>query len=457
MSPAVATCIYSLGVLGLFWLNRDGERRTSPGLWLAVVWFLFCCSRSLSQWLGMAGTVDNPMEGNPLDRNVYLALILAGIVILLRRNRVATLMQANLPIVLAFLYCAFSIFWSDYPDIAAKRWVKSVGDIVFIWIVLTDREPSEAIKELFNRAGFLLIPFSLLLIKYFPALGRQYGRWTGAAMYNGAALTKNDMGTLCMLFGLTAAWQLINYRRDHGGKVRILPIAAQATILLMVLWLFSIVDSMTSLGCFVIGMGILIATSFRPIAQGRLLLHSVVAAAVFIPFSVLFLHVGMAMAHQMTGRNLETLTTRTDVWAAALKLEGNPLLGTGFQSFWLGHRLQSMWDMFWWQPNEAHNGYLEVFLNLGWIGVVILCIILVTGYRTVIARLRRHAPEGSLMLAFFLAALVYNFTEAAFFQMMAPVWFVLLLAIMATPHPSRYRSLGPRVRRQVEVDHVVRV
>jgi O-antigen ligase len=405
----------------------------------------------------MAGTVDNPMEGNPLDRNVYLALIIAGIVILLRRKRVITMMQANLPIVLAFLYCAFSIFWSDYPDIAAKRWIKSVGDIVFIWIVLTDREPSEAIKELFNRSGFLLIPFSLLLIKYYPAMGRQYGRWTGDAMYNGVALTKNDMGTLCMLFGLSAAWQLMNYPRDRVGKIRILPIAAQGMILLMVLWLFSIVDSMTSLGCFVIGMCILVATKFRPIAQGRLLLHSVVAAAVLIPFSVLFLHVGMAMAHQLTDRNLETLTTRTDVWAAALKLGGNPFLGTGFQSFWLGHRLQSMWNIFWWQPNEAHNGYLEVFLNLGWIGVVILCCILAIGYRTVIARLRRHAPEGTLMLAFFVAALVYNFTEAAFFQMMAPVWFVLLLAIMAAPRPIRHKSLSSKVGRHVVVDHAVRV
>ena len=69
-----------------------------------------------------------------------------------------------------------------------------------------------------------------------------------------------------------------------------------------------------------------------------------------------------------------TLTGRTEIWTHVLWVAGNPLLGTGFESFWLGDRLANVWSI---MPGiqEAHNGYLEVYLNLGWIGVTLLAVI----------------------------------------------------------------------------------
>ena len=58
------------------------------------------------------------------------------------------------------------------------------------------------------------------------------------------------------------------------------------------------------------------------------------------------------------------------------------MVGTGFESFWLGKRLERMWSIYWWHPREAHDGYIEIFLNLGWLGIVMFGIVLVTGYRT---------------------------------------------------------------------------
>jgi exopolysaccharide production protein ExoQ len=84
--------------------------------------------------------------------------------------------------------------------------------------------------------------------------------------------------------------------------------------------------------------------------------------------------------------------------------------------------------------NEAHNGYLEIYLNLGWAGIALLGLVILTGFPKVLRALRLDTESGKLMLAYFILGLIYNFTEAGF-KMMNPVWIFFLLAIMAVPNP----------------------
>jgi O-antigen ligase len=114
-------------------------------------------------------------------------------------------------------------------------------------------------------------------------------------------------------------------------------------------------------------------------------------------------------------------------------LAGNPLVGTGFESFWLGRRLEAAWGLMV-GLQEAHNGYLEVYLNLGWIGVMLLSVVIVAGYRNVMAAFRMTPTEGNLKLAYFVVGMVYNLTEAGF-RMMSSVWLLFLWAITAVPKP----------------------
>ncbi len=55
----------------------------------------------------------------------------------------------------------------------------------------------------------------------------------------------------------------------------------------------------------------------------------------------------------------------------------NAIVGAGFESFWISPSVQNFWRKLvgWWHPeglNEAHDGYIEVYLNLGWIGVCLI-------------------------------------------------------------------------------------
>jgi O-antigen ligase len=91
-----------------------------------------------------------------------------------------------------------------------------------------------------------------------------------------------------------------------------------------------------------------------------------------------------------------------------------------------------MWSIYWWHPREAHDGYIEVFLNLGWLGIVLFGNVLVTGYRTVVSAFRRNAEEGRLRLAYFVVAVAYNFAESAFGSL-NPIWIFFLLATISVP------------------------
>jgi O-antigen ligase len=434
MPPQIATVLCILGILGLFWLDRDPEARTSKALWVPVLWLLINGSRPVSVWLEVGPTMDSPekyLDGSPLDACVWAILLAGGLVVLIgRRRQVGPLLRANWPIVLFFSYCALSTLWSDYTFVAFKRWTKAVGDVVMVLVVLTDPEPVAALKRLLARAAFLLVPLSVLFIKYYPDLGRSYNPWTWMPSYCGVTMGKNLLGMACLICGLGSLWRFLDAYQDPKGRERTRRLIAHSVILAMVFWLFWMANSMTSLSCFVIAGGLMILASLTRVARGPAVLHLLVAAAVSVPLFALFSGSGGGMVESM-GRD-PTLTGRTAIWNTVLTLAGNPLAGAGFESFWLGDRLQRVWNASGQHIQEAHNGYLEVYLNLGWIGVTLLAVLIVAGYINVIRAFRRNQDASSLRLAFFAAGVIYSFTEAGF-RMMALIWIAFLLAVITGP------------------------
>ena len=437
MTSGIATVVFALGILGLFLLDRDRKSRVSPALWIPVAWLLLAGSRMVSEWLEPVRAIELPdqlLEGNPLNRLILTGLLAAGAMVLLARGRRAgTFLRANGPILLFFLYCAISVLWSDYPDVAFRRWTRAVADVVMVLVVLTDPDPSAAVKRLLARSGFLLIPVSVLLIKYYPDLGRAYGPWTWTTYYTGVATGKNGLGYVCLAFGLASLWRVLEALRGREDVRRAGPLIAHGTALAMVLWLFWKADSATSLGCFFIGASLIGIMSLSGLARKPTTVHLLVGTLLLLSLSSLFLNAGTDLVEAM-GRDT-TLTGRTLIWRQVLRMTVDPLFGAGFESFWLGERLEKFWRIYWWHPNQAHNGYLEVFLNLGWSGLALLGFVMVWGYRNVIGTLRRDPEAGGLRLAYFVVAAVYNLTEAAFkgFHL---VWIVCLLAITVVPEPS---------------------
>jgi len=449
MFHSVAALAYGLLIGTLFYWNRDSTERVSGALWIPVVWLSICASRAVSQWLGEVGSDANEfVEGNALDAFIFFCLLVAGLVALrTRAPTVKALLRANSLLLIFFAYCALSVVWSDYPIVAFKRWVKAVGDLVMILLVLTDSQPTAALKRLLARVGFVLVPVSVLLIKHYPSLGRAYSPWNGEAFNIGVATHKSSLGYVCLIFGLGALWCLLE---AHQGKDRARgpgPLLAQGALLALVLWLFRMADSATSLTCFLIGGALMTATKWFTAARKPIVVHLLVGTILSVVAYGLLINPDAGLVEKV-GRD-PTLTGRTALWGQLLGTNTSPWFGVGYESFWLGERLERIWDNEKSQQrvNQAHNGYLEIFLNLGWVGVVLLGLVAVQGYGATARMLRLDSALGRIKLACFVVAAIYNLTEHAFREL-HPVWIGFLLAVVVIPEPRNQSPSGKVTRPQ---------
>jgi exopolysaccharide production protein ExoQ len=430
MKPLLAATCVTIAILLLSKLDRGKTHSIPKALWIPLTWLVIGSSRPVSEWFSSnVQQGANYEEGTPLDRTILIILIALALYVLSgRMKRVSTILKANLPIVLFMLYCLASVIWSDFPFVSLKRWIRGVGDILMILVIITDKRWQAAITWVFTRIAFFLIPVSFLLIKFFPEYGRSY-RISGSQMWTGVSADKNGLGAICMLFGTALLWQLLPTDPERKSQLVHRQVIAKSIVFLITLYLIFTIDSKTALMCFMLANLVIVLTWIGPMFRKPSVLTAFVVTSVAACYAVLFLGVGSS-ALQTMGRE-SNLTGRTAIWATVLPLATNPILGAGYEDFWMGPRMEAVARNLT-TLNQAHNGYLEIYLNLGVVGLLLLAIIIFTGYRRLLNGLRDNFEVGRLRIAFFTICLVYNFTEATF-KMMSPVWITFLWAVMAQP------------------------
>ena len=128
-------------------------------------------------WFGVQGeytAVDDPnVEGSPFNRNVFLSLMVAGLFVLSKRRLAwRTVFRENKWMYVLFIYFLISTLWSDLPFVSLKRWIKNFGNIVMVLVVLTEEDPVRAMQTAFLRCAYILMPLSVLFIKYYADIGR---------------------------------------------------------------------------------------------------------------------------------------------------------------------------------------------------------------------------------------------------------------------------------------------
>lgn len=439
MSPTLALALWLVLLLALLYFDPARVRGTSPALWMPVIWMFIMETRLPSQWLGGVGPHPAAAasqaleEGDSVDRIVYSFLIILAIGILVSRSfKWSVFFSRNRTLTAFLLFALVSVFWSDFPFIAAKRWFRDLGDYLAILVVLSDSVPLEAVRTFLRRLHYLVIPLSVLLVRYFPQVGVQYSIWTGAPEYTGAAMSKNMLGVLCMMSGIFFFWDTVTRwpERKEWRTRRIMLV--NVAVIAMTLWLLNMSNSATSRVCLMLGCLVIMAAHSRW-GKRHPTVIKVLMPASFLLYLILAFGFGLngELARQV-GRD-PTLTGRTNIWNAVLSTHTNPLIGTGYESFWLGPRLNQVWRLA--TPvNETHDGYLDVYVNLGFIGLFLLGGLLISSYRTMCKNLTPLSSLASLSAALWTIALFYNVTEAAFSASFMCLTF--LLGTVAVPQAA---------------------
>jgi exopolysaccharide production protein ExoQ len=445
MSPSLALCIWLVLLLALFCFDPARERKTSAALWVPIIWFFFLGSRGPSLWLGLSFNSNLAQaleEGNPLDRTIFLLLTLAAFLILLLRSfKWRGFVEQNFTLVLFLAFALFSVAWSDFPFATFKKWFRDVGAYMTVLVVLSDPRPLEAVRTVLRRLCYLLVPLSVLLVKYYPNLGKTFSEW-GGQEYTGASTSKNMLGVLCLVSGIFFFWDIVtrwHQRRDNRvRRVMLVDIA----FISMVLYLLTLCGSKTSTVCLILGC-LVMAAAHSNFGQRHISWIKAMAPAVFLFYLILTLGFGMsAQLSEAVGGSAD-MSDRTHIWNVLLSVPINPVLGCGYQSFWLGPRIQWVWarlngdNVF-----EAHNGYLQIYLDLGLIGLALLCAFLIATYRKICKQLKPLTALGSLGLGLWTLLLLYNITEASFEVDLLLVAFLLA----AIPVSERALNRAPAMR-----------
>jgi exopolysaccharide production protein ExoQ len=150
-----------------------------------------------------------------------------------------------------------------------------------------------------------------------------------------------------------------------------------------------------------------------------------------------------------------TLTGRTDIWVAALvSIAERPWLGYGHNAFWQGWAGPSMSlvSAIGWESPNSHNGLVDLWLELGLIGVLTFLFGLGIAARRAILGARRTVTAAGLWpLAFLTFLVVMNFSTSTIMLQHSLYW-ILYVAVMCS---AVHTEPGERSARRGEAEPAV--
>ena len=443
MPSTLALALCSGFVIYLLRLERKRAPGVSGAVWIPTVWMMSCACKPLANWFSNGQVAEGGVEaGSPMDRNLLIVLIIAGIFILLRRNLDWQSFQKNNKWLIAiYLFALISIIWSDFPLISARRYLRFSGTLLMALVVLSERDPLDAFEGVLRRTAFVLIPFSLLLIKYFPAFGVMYGRWSGEVMWVGVADQKNSAGIIFFVSAFYLFWRLLREWRTRGFRRLTKQSYADGFVLLLALYLLKGAPnafSATSVSVLILGVGTLSCLLWM---QGR---RKMVGLAVLMAIAVILFLYGFGTPFgartigsgilQMLGRDA-TFTDRDQIWAELIPIVmQRSILGHGYGGFWILATKN--------QVTEAHNGYLDVMLVLGVVGVFLVFGFVVSMCRAAHAALHRDFWWGALGFCFLIMIVLHNTSEASFLRTSDLLWSLLVFIRVLLPVVAQSMSKG---------------
>jgi exopolysaccharide production protein ExoQ len=373
---------------------------------------------------GEAGDV-NP--DSPIINVIFLAIYLITFcLLLLRWKKVVPVIIKGGLIWPLFGLAIFSIFWSYSPNLTVVRVVALIGTMLFSLYLASCYTLKEQLQLFGLLFGIIVIScffFGIFLPKYGQMSGIHAGAWRGIFSH------KNGLGRIMVISAVVFYISAITFQKQRWIFWGLL---AGSVILI------SLSKSSSSVANLLILMGLL---SILPILR----LNYIFMLPVIIGLSsvgiILYL-LFIANATQVAGifgKDL-TLTGRTDFWPLIIdKIWEKPWLGYGFGAFWQGLDGPSayVWNASNFKAPTAHNGYLDLCLELGLIGLSLYTIKFITSFQKALVYIRsaktpdRYWP--ALLLSFMILS---NLTESALILQNNFLWVMQLATFFSLTVPQ---------------------
>jgi exopolysaccharide production protein ExoQ len=369
--------------------------------WITILALFFSTGAIMQTLLALRRGVSAGImqaETDPTQQILWGAIYL--IVILFMARDVPTYMAAarrNFLFVAMAAWALMSPLWSIEPGYTAMRAGALVGTMMF-GLYIGTRYTRTELMHMLAVAFFWLGAFSLAAAILLPHIAIDHVLHPGA--WNGVLNHKNNFGRICAL-GATVAFICLKDMDFMPYKKRFY----QATFILMV---FCTIMSTSKTSLLLLILGIVLYYPLRAMALKNMVVSFMMA--ILVSIIAILLSTGLLMtivesALGAMGRDM-TMTGRTDLWQTVwLAIDERYWLGYGPGAFWVSGQgaLGMIWPLGGWIPPHAHNGILELWIGLGFVGVALF---MFSYIRAIINSFRILSPEAAANVFPFLYLLV---------------------------------------------------
>lgn len=315
--------------------------------------------------------------------------------------------------VLALVSCA----WSTEP----RQTIISAGILLAFTcfsIYVASRFPFQKQFELIVMIGALALPASVLLALLVPSIGATDAGWRGVFGH------KQSCAAVCTVWLITAL-----YWRASGIYQKIF----RVLYILMSIGLIVMSKSRTGWALALVALALCavvgVLQRFPPRQSlALLLIGSVLASAALYG-------VYLASTYILTSVGKDpTLSERTIIWAASWQAAlQHPMLGYGFEGFWRGlyGPSQNVVLVAGWALQQAQDGYLDIWLGLGAVGVALFAFAVLQALKNAAACFHagEHRSYVAWCIGIVLCSLLYNIGESSI-AVINMNWFVFVLALI---------------------------
>ena len=368
---------------------------------------------------------------NPLASGLMVLLIAVAVVrVIGYLNLMITLFRLEPAVFLFAGMVAFSVFWSADPGETLRRSVIFVAVTLFAGYLILRFSLHEIVGMFAVMFGVSAV-LNLAFIVAFPLYGiASDGLWTGVLTH------KNSLGYLSAL-GIPT---LLVAARAYP-VVRLLFYSAAGIQALLLVGS----DSKTMLAATVLTIVLLLLyNGFRALRtlRGAVILGLMGGSA----FMAAFATVNIGPLTTWLGKDI-SLTGRLPLWESLLPVIGERIwIGHGYSAAFGGwfSPIHEAWLQSLWKPNDAHNAYLQIWLELGVIGLVLYLVTFARGLSRAI-KISAIVPGaiGLWPLAVFTNAMLLSVTESGM-QSDALGWTVYLVATFSAAAYLKHRSWNSR-------------
>jgi O-antigen ligase len=127
-----------------------------------------------------------------------------------------------------------------------------------------------------------------------------------------------------------------------------------------------------------------------------------------------------------------TLTGRTELWSLVLaKIWERPWLGYGYSGFWQGPTSEAgqyVWSAIGWDAPHAHNGLLDLWIDLGLLGLIIYVLIFSLNFIQAINWVRAtKTAENYFPLVYLVFIFLANLTESNLLVQNDIIWILYVM------------------------------